>query len=210
VFADKPVIGIAGGIGSGKSFVAERFGEEGCFVINSDALVREAYKDPTVKQSLKRWWGSLILDPNGEIDRSAVARKIFTHPDERKRLEQLLHPRVGQVRERLMRSRAEDAQVLAFVWDTPLLFENGINRHCDAVVFVDAPAELRFSRVNQSRRWSREEWEAREKLQMPLDKKREMSQYVISNTAGADEVRAQVREVLSRILAGSPPTARPH
>jgi dephospho-CoA kinase len=210
MFADKPVIGIAGGIGSGKSFVADLFGEERCFVISSDALVREAYKDPTVKQSLKRWWGNLILDPDGEIDRSAVARKIFTHPDERKRLEQLLHPLVGQVRDRLMRSRGEDAQVLAFVWDTPLLFESRINQHCDAVVFVDAPPELRFSRVSQSRRWSRQEWEEREKLQMPLDKKREMSQYVISNTAGADQVRAQVREVLSRILAGSPPTARPH
>src|SRR5438874_1785024 len=87
VFEGKPIIGIAGGIGSGKTFVAKMFGEEGCLVINSDDMVRRVYHDETVKHTLKQWWGKMIFEPNGEIDRSAVARKIFNFPSERVRLE---------------------------------------------------------------------------------------------------------------------------
>jgi dephospho-CoA kinase len=201
MFGGKPVIGIAGGIGSGKSFVAHLFGEEGCLVISADDQVRLAYKDFRVKQAIKQWWGNLVFNPNGEVDRSAVARKVFSRADELRRLEQLLHPIVNQARENMMKIKADDPQVVAFVWDTPLLFEAGLEKRCDAVVFVDSPVELRRERLRQSRGWEAAEVESRENLQLPLDKKKEISDYVISNTAGADQVRAQVREVLSRILA---------
>jgi dephospho-CoA kinase len=209
MFAGKPVIGIAGGIGSGKSFVAKLFGEMGCLVINSDEQVRHAYKDPTLKQTLRHWWGGLIFAPDGEIDRSAVARKVFTRPDELRRLEQLLHPIVTQARDRVMRAHADDPQVLAYVWDTPLLFETGADAECDAMVFVDTPVDLRLERTGQDRGWDAAELQRRENLQMPLDKKREMSDHMIVNAAGADEVRVQVREVLSRIFAGMTPTTGP-
>ena len=151
MYCDKPIIGIAGGIGSGKSVIAAMFGEMGCCVIDSDAMVREAYKDPRVKQTLKKWWGDLIFESSGEIDRPAVWRKVVDHPTERRRLEQLLHPIVNEARERLMKQKAGDPQVIAFVWDTPLLFEVGLNVHCDAVVFVEAPAAVRTARVLRAR-----------------------------------------------------------
>lgn len=209
MYAGKPVIGIAGGIGSGKSFVAKIFGEMGCLVLDADEQVRQAYKTPQVKQTLKKWWGDLIFGPDGEIDRAAVARKVFTRPDELRRLEQLLHPLVEQMRLRAMKAKADDPQVLAFVIDAPLLFETQLNKYCDVVVFVDAPLEVRVQRVGQSRGWQAAELEKREKLQMPLDNKRKMSDHVIDNAASADQVRAQVREVLSRILAGLTPTTGP-
>jgi dephospho-CoA kinase len=93
-----------------------------------------------------------------------------------------------------------DAQVLAFVWDTPLLVENGLNSQCDAVVFVDASREVRLARVKESRGWDEAELERREKSQMPLDKKREISDYVLVNAAEADRIRGQIREILSQIL----------
>ncbi|WP_428938540.1 dephospho-CoA kinase [Fontivita pretiosa] len=212
MFAGKPIIGLAGGIGSGKSYVARLFGELGCRVIDSDEQVRRAYQDPQVKQTLRQWWGEAVFDANGEIDRSAVARLIFADPKERQRLEQLLHPMVAQMRQREMESAANDAQVVAFVWDTPLLFETGLNSQCDAVVFVDAPWSDRLARVQRQRGWSGEELARREKLQMPLDKKASLSDHVVRNTAGAndDVVRAQVREVLSRILAATVPTTDRH
>jgi dephospho-CoA kinase len=207
----KPIIGILGGIGSGKSFVARIFGEMGCLVINSDEQVRDAYLDPKVKQTLKEWWGDAVFDGTGEINRAAIAQRVFANPAQRQRLEQYLHPLVFSARDRIMADHAGDAQVLAFVWDTPLLLETGAHADCDVLVFVDAPLQTRLSRVQQSRGWDASELESREKLQLPLDKKREISDYVIDNTAGTKQsVRAQVREVLSRILAGSPPTARPH
>jgi dephospho-CoA kinase len=200
--AGKPIIGILGGIGSGKSFVARVFGEMGCLVINSDDQVRDAYHDPKVKQTLKEWWGDAVFDGTGEINRAVVAKLVFADPAARQRLEQYLHPLVFAARDRLMAQHADDAQVLAFVWDTPLLLETGAHADCDVLVFVDAPLKTRLSRVQQSRGWSASELESREKLQLPLDKKREISDYVIGNTAGTEQsVRAQVREVLSRILA---------
>src|SRR5256885_17123393 len=107
MFAGKPIIGIAGGIGSGKSTVAQAVGEMGCLVINSDQMARDAYKDPSVKSTLKQWWGKLVFDPSGEVDRSAVARKIFNYPSERQRLERLIHPIVNEHREKLMKSAGE-------------------------------------------------------------------------------------------------------
>lgn len=202
----KPIIGIVGGIGSGKSFVARLFGELGCLVIDSDELIRQAYQRPDVRQTLRQWWGDEAFDATGEINRPAIARRIFNDPEEKRRLEHLLHPLANEQRDRLMRQSAGDAQVIAYVWDTPLLVETGMHRQCDAVVFVDAPVEQRLARVAQGRQWDRAELNRREKLQEPLDKKREIADHVIGNTADdADVIRGQVREVLSRILAGSSP-----
>ncbi len=99
------IIGIAGGIGAGKSAVAQMFSDFGCMVISSDEIVRQAYKDSMIKQQLRKWWGHMVFSPDGEIDRSAVARKVFSKPEERKRLEGLLHPYANQTRERLMHAR---------------------------------------------------------------------------------------------------------
>lgn len=210
MYASKPIIGIAGGIGSGKSTIAAMFGELGCCVINSDEMVRQAYRDTIVKQTLRKWWGAMIFDPQGEVDRSSVWRKVTERPEELRRLENLLHPIVNAARERLMNARSQDPSLVAFVWDTPLLFETGLNVHCDAVVFVEAPLELRAGRLERSRGWTAAQVAERENLQMPLDRKREISDYVVVNTADEDDARGQVREVLSRILAGSSPETHSH
>lgn len=203
MYEGKPIIGITGGIGAGKSTIASYFAELGCLVISSDEIVRNAYNDPRIRQMLRRWWGDEVFNANAEIDRSAIARKVFSSPDDRKKLEQLLHPHANEVRERLMASAASDARVKAYLWDTPLLVETGLDKLCDAVVFVDTPRDVRVRRVQQSRGWSEDQLEERENLQFSLDKKREISQYVISNTADADNARGQVRDTLSRILAES-------
>jgi dephospho-CoA kinase len=200
MFNGKPIIGITGGIGSGKSFVACLFGELGCAVIDADAQVREAYDDPHVRQTLRQWWGDAALKADGSIDRSGIARRIFNDPDERRKLEGLLHPMVHAARQRQMGILSRDPRTIAFVWDTPLLFEAGLNDQCDAVVFVDAPFEVRLDRVTRGRQWDEAELLRRENLQWPLDKKRSIADYIIRNTADAGEARSQVRAVLSRIL----------
>jgi dephospho-CoA kinase len=198
----KPIIGITGGIGSGKSFVARLFGELGCAVIDSDAQVRAAYQDPEVLQTLRQWWGDGVFLPDGAVNRKVIGAKVFADPAERARLEGLLHPRVAAMREREMLAHSRDPRVVAFVWDTPLLFETGLDALCDAIVFVDAPREVRLDRVRRTRGWDDAELTRRENSQWPLDKKRSMSQYEVCNTAHADEVRRQVEQVLSRISAG--------
>lgn len=201
MFCGRPIIGIAGAIGSGKSFVARLFGEFGCAVIDSDQQVRAAYADPAVRATLRSWWGEDALAANGEVNRPFIASKIFGNEAERRRLEQLLHPLVAKARESAMRAAAADPRIVAFVWDTPLLFEVGLNRECDAVVFVDAPLEVRLKRVQASRGWGEADLNERQKLQWPLDKKREMSDHHITNTADVGVVRDQVKEALALILA---------
>src|SRR3954468_17566548 len=159
----KPIIGIAGGIGSGKSFVAQLFGELGCLVISSDDQVRDAYRDPRVVAMLRQWWGDEVLTAAGEVNKRVVAAKIFGQPLERERLEQLLHPMVNAARERVMSAASDNPNVVAFVWDTPLLFETGLNEKCDAVVFVEAPETVRQARVQASRGWDAGELLRREK-----------------------------------------------
>jgi dephospho-CoA kinase len=200
VFDGKPIIGIVGGIGSGKSFVAKIFGELGCLVIDSDQLVRLAYGDSAVATTLRQWWGDAIFAGDGTVDRSVIAAKIFENPVERRRLEQLLYPSVDIQRKERMQRAVGDAQVLGFVWDTPLLLESGLDQQCDAVVYVDCPDAVRLERVQRSRGWDLAEMQRREKWQMALDKKREISDYVVVNTAEADRIRGQVREVFSQIL----------
>lgn len=209
MFAGKPIIGLAGGIGSGKSFVASLFGEEGCLVLDADASARAAYLDPAIRATLKQWWGDAVFAADGSVDRRAIAQRVFADPAERVRLERLIHPYVAADRDRAMRRHADDPRVRAFVWDVPLLFETGLDKSCDYVVFVDAPLDERVRRVAGTRNWPPGELERRENSQYPLDKKRGMSHYVLGNTADAAVAREQVRDVLSRIVAGTIPPHRP-
>lgn len=200
MFHGKPIIGVVGGIGSGKSYIADLFGQLGCMVTKSDDQVREAYKLAEVKDAVRQWWGEDVISPNGEVDRKAIAFRVFDHPEELKRLENLIHPLIGRLRDEKMTRVADDPAVKAFVWDTPLLYEVGLDEHCDAVVFVDAPLDIRLKRVAQHRGWNDAELHRRENSQLPLDKKRDLAQYILHNTADEAFARRQVEAVLSRIL----------
>jgi dephospho-CoA kinase len=207
VYAGKPIIGLAGGIGSGKSFIAQLFAEEGCLVLSADDQVRTVYNDPAVRDTLKQWWGPGVINSDDQVDRHAVAQRVFEKPDERRRLEALIHPKVAAMRDAAMAAAADDAQVLAFVWDIPLLFEVGLNARCDRIVFVDAPWEDRLRRVRQARGWDEAELRRRENLQLGLDNKRRMSNDVLQNTADVGFARRQVQEILSRIFHNRATTA---
>jgi dephospho-CoA kinase len=196
----KPLIGIAGGIGSGKSFVARLFGELGCHVIHADDQVRLAYDDPAIRQTIRSWWGDKVFNPDGTVNRSQIATRVFTDTLERVRLEQLLHPWVDTMRRNEIAELSNNSAILAFILDTPLLFETNLNQECDAVVFVDTPDPVRLERVQKQRSWTADELAKREKLQWPLDNKRKISEYTVVNTADADAIRGQVRKILSRIL----------
>jgi dephospho-CoA kinase len=215
MYAGKPIIGLVGGIGSGKSYVAKLFGELGCFVIDSDAQVREAYRDPAVVEAVRGWWGDQVLHADGAVNRSAIAARVFADPAEKVRLEALLHPMVHAARAVQMEAAAKDPQVVGFVWDTPLLLEAGLGPQCDAIVFVDTPFERRLARVKARSGWDATELLRREKSQMPLDTKRSLSDHVLTNTADAAAgdptggLRGQVQRVLSQILNGSTRTPGP-
>lgn len=196
---DPAVVGVAGGIGAGKSAVARSFARLGCVVIDSDKEARSLLLRDDVKAELVSWWGSDILDAHGEVDRSAVARIVFTDPRERERLEGLTHPLLKTNRERV-KSEARSAGAPAVILDAPLLFEAGLNEGCDAVVFVDAPREVRLKRVRDHRGWDEAELDRREKSQLPLEEKRSRSDYVVRNDRDEASLHASVTRILDEIL----------
>lgn len=194
------VIGMAGGIGAGKSEVARAFAGLGCVVADSDKAAREALDREDVREQLVAWWGPVVLGKDGRINRKKVAAIVFGDPAERARLEGLVHPIIREGREALI-ARAKEAGAPAVVIDAPLVFEAGLDSECDAVVFVEANRDIRLARVRETRGWDASELERREKVQLPLDAKRDRSDYCIVNDAGADRLRVEARRILDQILA---------
>ncbi|HUO10999.1 MAG TPA: dephospho-CoA kinase [Phycisphaerae bacterium] len=199
----KPVIGLLGGIGSGKSCIARQFASLGCAVIDSDAVAHEVLQTADVKEILRKWLGPAVFREDGSVSRGAVAARIFNNPESTARLNGIIHPRVAQNRAKAMAQFLADPAVIAIVWDTPLLLEAGLDQECDAVVFVKAPIEQRLSRIIATRGWSAEELDRREKLQIPLDKKADIADYCIDNSGDETSSHRQVQRVLSQILASA-------
>jgi dephospho-CoA kinase len=196
------VIGILGGIGSGKSTVGGMLRELGCVVATSDDFARQALREPAIKQQIVKWWGNDMLNrATGEIDRSKIARIVFANPDERRRLETLTHPWIEQRRRELFASAPADTPAL--VIDAPLLLEAGLERECDSLIFVDAPLQTRLKRVRESRGWNAEQVHDRQAAQMPLDAKRARAHHVLVNDGDLDALRTAVAATLRRITANS-------
>lgn len=196
---DKPVIGLAGGIGSGKSEVADILAEAGCVVVNSDALARQALDDPAIVAELIEWWGRSILDDEGRVDRRRVADIVFNDPAERRRLESLTHPWVEARRREQFAAAPADAPAL--VIDAPLLFEAGLDVQCDAVIFVETDRPTRLARLAASRGWDEAELDRREESQWPLDVKRRRADYSVQNIGDRAELAAEVHRALQQIRA---------
>ncbi|MBX3394138.1 MAG: dephospho-CoA kinase [Phycisphaerae bacterium] len=198
----KPVVGLAGGVGAGKSSVAQIMSDLGGGVISSDELSHEEINASDVKNTLVRWWGPSILAADGSVDRKQIAALVFSDPAQRHRLESLIHPRVA-VR-RLDRMAELDAQPRTkfLVIDSPLLYESDLDLECDAVVFVDADDEVRRQRSEKLRGWPEGEMVRREKSQQPLDMKRARADYTCKNNSNLADLRKQVEQVISQIIAG--------
>lgn len=193
-----PVVGLTGGVGSGKSEVARILGEHGFVVIDSDRVAKQALDRPAVRDQLVRWWGGAVVNPDGSVDRSAVAAIVFADPEQRRRLEGLIHPIVKESRRGVVAKAAAEGKA-GVVIDAPLLFEAGSETECDAVVFVEAPEAARLHRVRESRGWDETELRRRENAQIPLEEKRRRSDLTIVNDAGRDDLRRRVEQVLPRL-----------
>ena len=192
-----PIIGLTGGIGSGKSVVASIFQDLGCIVANADENVKRALKTENVRNKLAEWWGVEILNPDGSVNTSRVAAIVFKDDAERKRLESLLHPLAREMQEEQF--SAAIAETKALIIDAPLLIEAGLDKVCDATVFVDSSPEIRQNRVIESRGGSIEELKQRESAQLPLDTKRKKADYIVINEGNLDNAQRQVEQILEDI-----------
>jgi len=199
----KPVIGLLGGPGSGKSYVAQQLAREGAAVIDADAIARDVLELPEVRKTLVGWWGTQVLSADGRVDRAVVGDRVFDDPRELARLESLIHPRVNARRRELREIYRADMDVVAIVEDCPLLLERKLEGDCDWLVYVDVPRETRLERVGRTRGWSAQELSRREENQTPLDTKRARADYIFNNDVDPSVVQTQARHLLDWALTKS-------
>lgn len=206
------IIGVLGGIASGKSKVARLLAGSTAEVVSADAIAREVLNSPEVTALVREHWGAAFLGPDGRPDRERLAREVFGPGEgagKRRELESWTHPRVrARILERLREARARGIRRL--VLDVPLLLENdaqhGLAGLCTALVFVDARDEVREERARQTRAWTPGEVARREAVQLPLEEKRKRADYVIPNNGTLEELERVVAEVFDAMTdEGGPP-----
>jgi dephospho-CoA kinase len=204
-----PLIGIAGGIASGKSMISDALARRGAAVISADRLAHEVLAFDEVKQALQRRWGERVFAVDGQVDRQAVARVVFAATADGQRelafLEQLTHPAVGRLAMAEVERLNREKSCAVIVMDVPLLFESGWNRWCDRIVFVDAPREQRLRRA-LARGWTEEDFSCREARQESLETKKKLADVVIDNSDTRETAQAQVEQVWPDLI--STPVAR--
>lgn len=188
-------IGLIGGIGSGKSLVAELFGKAGAEVIDADRIAHDVLKDPRIIARIRKKWGQRVLGKRGEIDRKKLAEQVFRSHESIEMLNRLIHPQViKEIRRRLKGCRKRMAVI-----DAPLLLEAGQQKMCDTLVFVDAPRPLRIQRIRR-RGWNARELLRREQRQLPLKEKRKRADYIVKNSGAVQKTFDQVKRIVRELL----------
>jgi dephospho-CoA kinase len=199
------ILGVTGGIASGKSTVTEIFRSLGAAVVSADELAREAVRpgSETLRRLVERF-GRQILLPDGTLDRKTLAARILADPRQREDLNRITHPAVAALSvERLAQLVARGERLI--VYEAPLLFEAGAERRVDAVVVVRIDPLLQLQRLRE--RDGIGEKEARDRIaaQMSQEEKVGRADYVIDNSGSPEETEAQVRNLFRRLTHSRSP-----
>jgi len=195
----KPIIGIIGGVASGKSTVAAEFGKLGCAVISADALAHDLLREEPVRDELVRLFGRSILQPSGQIDRTELARVVFADPEKLRALNKVIHPRVLQRTEELIAQYNQCPHTQAIVLDMPLLVEVGWANRCDKLIFVKCDPARRVRRARQAGLLDEQGIKIREKFQISLDKKAQLADNTIDNNSDFSTLVRQIQDIFSDI-----------
>lgn len=182
------LIGLIGGIASGKSYVATMFQQLGAKIIDADLLAHQVLVEPETVAVLRQRWGDQILR-NGELDRRQIAKIVFADSAKSRQeldwLESHLHPQIKQRVDAQLAVWRQDPTVHAVILDAPVLIKAGWHLFCDELIFVDATLETRLARA-QKRGWDAQELQRRESFQTSLEQKRSLATYtMVSEDSGA-------------------------
>jgi dephospho-CoA kinase len=197
------ILGLLGGIASGKTTVAEIFRKLGAAVLDADRAGHEVLRLPQVRAAIGGRWGREVIGEDGEVDRKTLAKIVFAQPPDGPRelaeLERITHP---EIRQRLKAEAEQMARrgVPLVILDAPVMLKAGWEQLCDSLAFVDAPPEQRLARARQ-RGWTPEEFHRREAAQEPVEEKRRRADFVLDNSRDVSYIQSQVDRCWQTLLS---------
>ncbi|GBG93627.1 dephospho-CoA kinase [Ligilactobacillus salitolerans] len=194
------ILGLTGGIASGKSTVSNYLYELGAVVLDADVLAREVVRPGTDGLGqLTAEFGHQILDSTGDLNRAALGQIIFENSEKRNLVDQILHPLIlKEMLKQVDQAKEQDTDLV--VLDVPLLFETHWDKYCDSVAVVDIAPQLQVERLMLRNGYSRKEAAARINSQMDPVKRRELADFVIDNNHSEEETFRQIDLILEKIL----------
>ena len=194
------LVGLTGGIATGKSTVAGMFKRCGAVIIDADALARDVVQPgkPAWREIVSTF-GKTVLNPDRTVNRPTLGTKVFGHPAKLRQLEHIIHPRVAREQIRLTKQAARKDPKAIVIYDVPLLFEAGIDTRVDATIVVNADRETQIARLKKRNGLSRAEALRRIKSQMPLTNKCRRADYVLDGTLSLPQLKKQVQSLYQSI-----------
>ena len=195
------LVGLTGGVASGKSTVAKMFKRCGATVINADLLARQVVEPGNPAwRAIVKLFGKTVLNQDRSLDRQALGSIIFRNPKKRRQLERIIHPRVAREQQRLVRRIAKDKPRAVVIYEVPLLFEADVDKRVDEIIVVTADRETQIARLKKRNGLSRAEAIRRIQAQMPLSKKVRLADIVIDGTLRRQDAMKTIRGAFIDLL----------
>ncbi len=187
------LVGLTGGVATGKSTVAKMFKQDGAAVINADLLARQVVEPgKPAWRAIVKLFGKIVLNLDRSLDRQALGSIVFHNPKKRRQLERIIHPRVAREQQRLVRRIAKGKPRVVVIYEVPLLFEAGVDKRVDKIIVVTVDRNTQIARLKKRNGLSRAEALRRIRSQMPLAKKIQRADHVLNGTLPRPSLRKQV------------------
>lgn len=198
-FAPMIVVGLTGGVATGKSTVAKMFKQCGAVVIDADQLAHDVVKPgkPAWRQIVKAF-GKTVLNPDRTLNRRELGAIVFGNRAKLHQLERIIHPRVAREQQRLVRRIAKHKPHTVIIYEVPLLFEAGVDKRVDTTIVITADGDTQIARLKKRNGFSRAEAIRRIRSQMPLAKKRRRADYVLDGTTPRRTLVKQVSHLFKK------------
>jgi len=194
------LVGLTGGVATGKSTVAKMFKQCGAAVINADLLARQVVEPgKPAWRAIVKLFGRTVLNQDRSLDRQTLGSIVFHNPKKRRQLERIIHPRVAREQQRLVHRIAKRKPHAVVIYEVPLLFEAGVDKRVDKIIVVTVDRNTQIARLSKRNGLSRAEALRRIRSQMPLAKKIQQADHVLNGTLSRPSLRKQVGQLFNSL-----------
>lgn len=200
----KPLIGITGIIGSGKTTVAKLLGEFGGSVFDADVAAKKAAQKPEVLLQIREKFSENLLTANGELNRSKMAELVFQNSDQLIKLNQIIHPHVREQMWEFVSRNHKDPACTMIIIDAPLIYETDLYKHLDQIIVVTADQEACINRVKKRNNLTREQILTRMAAQIPLSEKIKKADFQINNDQNLSDLIPRLKKIYQNIVTNQP------